>query len=436
LADKRRLGRLTQERINEEIRIGNLKRQMDEFDSENEFQATKITIVREFLEKQRVAALEMHNRITMKNVEIDKMYINARLKNVEDFANAAVDRELFLAEARQAVLESSTTAELNRVREALKTRREEEVSNMRATEADKLAIQLDFINNRFQTEKDQTAKRLDLSISNIKSIMEAEKHGLEVSNKIRASVYEQFKLDFGEFSASVKDDVLNNYDLIVENNTTMAELLIDQLRRIDSVSADVATGMFQAFKKSGQDIEKVIGKVFKKEIAIMNLVKIVGVRSASEVAASVIEGLAKQAKAKAAFYAAEALAHAAMFDFAGAAKFGAAAAAMGGVAALAQGLAGKIRSQAEETIGNLSKTPGEEELGEESGKRRFGSSIQAQELNITIAPHTTISGENIFLSDGSVTELESNVSSMAVQAIIAAVENNEIDLAPVIRGAV
>jgi len=108
-----------------------------------------------------------------------------------------------------------------------------------------------------------------------------------------------------------------------------------------------------------------------------------------------------------------------------AAKYSAAAGAASGVAALLGQKASRMTEDAK-----ISDAPsiGSTTAQQQRSSRRVGGTIEARQLDITIAPHISITGENLFLSDGSVTELESNLGRMAVNAIKDSITTNELNL--------
>ena len=257
---------------------------------------------------------------------------------------------------------------------------------------------------------------------------------MEAALKVFATLREEGNLTTDELSAATSR-FGNHLMLQFEQNHEMIGTMLK--------------GMSTGFSKAFNDINSVSMKFFKGQIKAEKALGVVGIRVSSEIAAAALEGIAKRAKGAAVEAGARALYAMGigmmppMFGgsptgFAAAAKFGAAAAAYGALSGVATSLAGQVRAAGEKAAEKLLEVPGEEELDAEAGGRqgrRFGQSIQAQNLNITIAPHTTITGENVFLSDGSISELESNISQIAVEAIQSAIENQEIDLAPAVQAA-
>jgi len=77
---------------------------------------------------------------------------------------------------------------------------------------------------------------------------------------------------------------------------------------------------------------------------------------------------------------------------------------------------------------------GEDPLAQEqdgssaTGSQKFGGSIKAENLAVTISPTVVISGEQVFIGQGSVTEFGAEMQALLLDSMNDAIENREIDL--------
>jgi len=76
---------------------------------------------------------------------------------------------------------------------------------------------------------------------------------------------------------------------------------------------------------------------------------------------------------------------------------------------------------------------GDEDSGPQTsaGTRKFGGTIRAESLDVTISPTVIISGEAIFIGQGSVTEFQSELQLLILESTQQAIDNREIDLSGV-----
>ena len=73
----------------------------------------------------------------------------------------------------------------------------------------------------------------------------------------------------------------------------------------------------------------------------------------------------------------------------------------------------------------------EDAAGSATGSQKFGGSIKAESLSVTISPTVVISGETVFIGQGSVTEFGAELQSLLLQGMNDAIENREIDISGV-----
>ena len=117
------------------------------------------------------------------------------------------------------------------------------------------------------------------------------------------------------------------------------------------------------------------------------------------------------------------------------ALFGAGLAGM----AIANNAANKIESKAQDDYNKAEaefqnreaeiRGEGEEQgAGSATGSQKFGGSIKAENLAVTISPTVVISGEQVFIGQGSVTEFGAEMQALLLTSMQDAVENREIDL--------
>ena len=178
-------------------------------------------------------------------------------------------------------------------------------------------------------------------------------------------------------------------------------------------------------------------KAFKHDITAQRLAAAVAISAAAATTAAVLRGLATVATEKAAHYAAEAFGNLSNPATAGlapgnllaSAKFAALAGTISGTAAAISNAGRRKIDSFSERADELQVEGGLGTTTTGTGGRKFGGTIEAKQLSITIAPSITIEAAgDVFLSDGSVEELESNVGKMSVRAIQNALDTNEIDL--------
>ena len=83
----------------------------------------------------------------------------------------------------------------------------------------------------------------------------------------------------------------------------------------------------------------------------------------------------------------------------------------------------EFRSREQEIRGD-----GEDQETGSAGERRFGGSIKAENLAVTISPTVVVSGEQVFIGQGSVTEFGAEMQALLLTSMQDAIENREIDL--------
>ena len=66
--------------------------------------------------------------------------------------------------------------------------------------------------------------------------------------------------------------------------------------------------------------------------------------------------------------------------------------------------------------------------GSATGSQKFGGSIKAENLAVTISPTVVISGEQVFIGQGSVQEFGAEMQALLLDSMNDAIENREIDL--------
>ena len=67
-----------------------------------------------------------------------------------------------------------------------------------------------------------------------------------------------------------------------------------------------------------------------------------------------------------------------------------------------------------------------------AGSRKFGGTIKAESLDVTISPTVVISGDSIFIGQGSVTEFQSELQQLILESTQQAIDNREVDLSGVV----
>jgi len=178
-------------------------------------------------------------------------------------------------------------------------------------------------------------------------------------------------------------------------------------------------------------------KAFKKELTLRKAVTAVAISAAAAATSAVLRGLQKEYEMKAVAEGGEALKSFAkgptgfaqgLIHLKAAAKFGIVAGTAGGAAA-AVSSAGSAQVEAFNEKADQVEQGGLDGTTTSPGSRKIGGTIEARNLSLTIAPSVTIEATgDVFLSDGSIQELEANIGNMAVNSIQNAIDTNEIDL--------
>lgn len=276
----------------------------------------------------------------------------------------------------------------------------------------------------FGAEKTLQAEH-DLRVRYAEEQLQLERYTADSTLSIRRGLAEASKILPGEVAASFE----NSFSILGDRLVGNTKGTTDKIKEMSKDLTDFEAKLLEIQVEDKQ-------KAFKKEITLRKAAGAIAISAAGAVASAVLKGLAEEAEAKAGIQAAEALAAFAKGNFAAGAGHLASAAKYSAAAGISRGLASVVTKRANKGIEEFSDRADQIERdldtdgATSSGRRSIGGTVSAQNMSITIAPSVTIEASgDIFLSDGSVQELESNIGSIAVRSIQNAIDTNEIDLA-------
>jgi len=290
------------------------------------------------------------------------------------------------------------------------------ISNAFATKTDPSGIL-----NSVQKIIDKEAELNDADKTKLVEQLKTDQQKIALDQRLEN--YKQFAEQIGNLAAGLLSDTLFNYGK--EQKVAKAQAQAQQeILKMDYRSRTISRRKFETESERLRRNTALGEKVALRERGIAEK-----------------EAMSERLKTLALEWGVRALAALAEKNFAGAALYAAAAATAGGHAIslgkqAAQDSASLERFKTVEQAkidrfrgfgrGSQTSDPG-------SGSN-VGGTVSAQELNITIAPSVTISGDTVLVGNMGVQELQASLGEATVNTINSAIENGEIDVDSITNG--